>query len=123
MHKKIISIAVLLLGLSLFAQSAFARFTVHGVVGYHDPNSAQGPGIYDDVVGIPGATIAFLPNGYPYTPTFVTSGTNGVYSVTFDESQQEDFYYTVSCSAEGYEFDTAIVYEENTELFIIALQE
>jgi hypothetical protein len=125
MYKKTLSPIVLLLVLCIFAQPAIAaRFTVSGKVAYHDPNMAQGPGVNDDLVGIPDAVITFLPAGFnpPWDPITTYSDENGDYEITFTAREEEGFYYNVSCSAEGYDFDQAVVYEEDTELFFIALQ-
>lgn len=126
MYKKILSPALLLLVLCIFAQSVFAgRFTVSGKVAYHDPNMAQGPGINDDLVGIPGAVITFVPGGVqpPWAPPTTVSDSNGDYEITIDTTDEEGFFYDVSCVAEGYEFEPTVVYEVDTEdLLFIAIQ-
>jgi hypothetical protein len=125
MYKKFFCLAILLLGFSIFAQAAAARaFNVSGKVAYHDLNGIQGPGVNDNLVGIPGAVIYFVPAGIqgPLAPPSAISDSNGDYSITLEATDEEGFYYDAACYAEGYSFDPVVVYEEDTrDLFFIAL--
>lgn len=116
MYKKILLSLVLLAGVTLFSQAAFATtFTYSGRVALS----------YDDNGnGISGALISIQAHGNnpPYTNYTAFSDSDGYFtSQAIPVVNEPGFHYHVFCIRSPYSFEDVLAYQEDTGFYFIPL--